>query len=115
MTSTKPNNRWAPLLLAIGLAMSAMGLHAQSLTPRTCEAWNTARKANLSSAVQREWLFGYLNGWRDAQLASQGPDVFQTMPAVEVLIEKANVFCEANPQALVAQTIAAILQTVTDK
>jgi hypothetical protein len=37
------------------------------------------------------------------------------MPAVEVLIEKANVFCEANPQALVAQTIAAILQTVTDK
>jgi hypothetical protein len=55
MTSTKPNKRWAPLLLATGLAMSAMGLHAQSLTPRTCEAWNTARKANLSSAVQREW------------------------------------------------------------
>ena len=87
-----------------------LGAQAQALQARTCEAWNTARKANLSSAVQREWLFGYVNGWRDAQLAQNGPDIFQTMPAVETLIEKANAFCEHEPDAKVNQAIGLMLK-----
>ncbi len=98
----------------LGMCLAALvyplGASAQALQARTCEAWNTARKANLSSAVQREWLFGYLNGWRDAQLASNGPDIFQTMPSVESLIEKANAFCEQEPGAQVNKAISALIK-----
>lgn len=113
---TQHHPRFGCLLMTCVLAMSAypLGLHAQALQPRTCDAWNTARKANLSSAVQREWLFGYLNGWRDAQLAFKGTDVFQSLPAVEVLIDRANVFCESNPQSAVDQSITAVLRAITD-
>ena len=96
--------------LCLTALLSPLGTHAQALQARTCEAWNTARKANLSSAVQREWLFGYLNGWRDAQLAQNGQDIFQTMPAVETLIEKANAFCEQDSGAQVNQVIRLLLQ-----
>lgn len=100
-----------PIYCALYLAalLCPLNLQAQALQARTCEAWNTARKANLSSAVQREWLFGYLNGWRDAQLAQKGQDIFQTMPAVEGLIEKANAFCEQEPGAQVNQVMRSLL------
>jgi len=84
---------------------------AEPLPSRSCEAWNTARKANLSTAVQREWLFGYVNGWRDAQLAQTGQDVFQSMPSVETLIEKTNAYCQVQPQANVGQSVHALLQS----
>lgn len=98
---------WAICLTPLLLPVCAQ---AQALQARTCEAWNTARKANLSSAVQREWLFGYVNGWRDAQLAQTGQDLFQTMPAVETLIEKANVFCEREPGASVNEVMRVLLK-----
>jgi hypothetical protein len=90
-------------------ALCASLAHADNIQTRTCETWNTARKANLSTAVQREWLFGYVNGWRDAQLAQTGQDLFQAMPSLEVLIEKTNVFCEAQPQANVGKSINLLL------
>ena len=96
--------------LCLAVVFSPLALKADVLQPRTCEAWNTARKANLSSAVQREWLFGYLNGWRDAQLALNGQDMFQTMPSVEILIEKANAFCEQTPSAPVTQALRPLLK-----
>ncbi len=102
---------WARAVCFCGLtvALHPVGAQAQALQARTCDAWNTARKANLSSAVQREWLFGYLNGWRDAQLALNGTDVFQTLPAVEILIEKTNGFCEKDPAAAVNQVMGKLI------
>jgi hypothetical protein len=108
MMSSITMKRFHVLLCLLAL-LGPVGAHAQALQARSCDAWNTARKANLSSAVQREWLFGYLNGWRDAQLAQKGQDIFQTLPAVESLIEKANAFCEAHPTAVVNQSISALL------
>ncbi len=96
--------------LCLTAMLYPLGAQAQALQARTCDAWNTARKANLSSAVQREWLFGYVNGWRDAQLAQNGQDIFQTMPAVETLIEKANVFCEREPGASVNEVMRVLLK-----
>jgi hypothetical protein len=84
---------------------------AEPLPSRSCEAWNTARKANLSTAVQREWLFGYVNGWRDAQLAQTGQDIYPTMPSVEVLLEKTNAYCEAQPQGNVGQSVTPLLKS----
>jgi hypothetical protein len=95
------------LLLASMLASTAM---AEALPSRSCESWNTARKANLSTAVQREWLFGYVNGWRDAQLAQTGQDIYQTMPSVEVLLDKTNAYCEAQPQSNVGQSVTKLLK-----
>lgn len=98
---------WLALLLASMVANMAW---AEALPSRSCEAWNTARKANLSTAVQREWLFGYVNGWRDAQLAQTGQDIYQTMPSVEVLLEKTNAYCEAQPQGNVGQSVTPLLK-----
>jgi hypothetical protein len=97
-------------LLCLAALFCPPSASAQALQARTCEAWNTARKANLSSAIQREWLFGYLNGWRDAHMASNSADIFLTMPAVESLIEKANAFCEQEPGSQVNQIIFKLLQ-----
>jgi hypothetical protein len=98
-------------LLALVLASVVANMAwAEALPSRSCEAWNTARKANLSTAVQREWLFGYVNGWRDAQLVQTGQDIYQTMPSVEVLLEKTNAYCEAQPQANVGQSVTKLLK-----
>jgi hypothetical protein len=98
-------------LLALVLASVVASMAwAEALPSRNCEAWNTARKANLSTAVQREWLFGYVNGWRDAQLVQTGQDIYQTMPSVEVLLEKTNAYCEAQPQANVGQSVTKLLK-----
>jgi hypothetical protein len=64
------------LLALVFASVVASMAWAEALPSRSCEAWNTARKANLSTAVQREWLFGYVNGWRDAQLAQTGQDIY---------------------------------------
>jgi hypothetical protein len=109
MRTDQPLQHAVSVLLLGVLLVACTALHAQNLQSRTCEAWNTARKANLSTAVQREWLFGYVNGWRDAQLAFAGKDVFETMPALEVLIEKTNAFCEQQPDAKVNQVLAGLL------
>ncbi|NDC61191.1 MAG: hypothetical protein EBZ60_04135 [Betaproteobacteria bacterium] len=99
---------WQTLLL-LWAVMATPSLQAEQLPARQCQAWNTARKANLSTAVQREWLFGYVNGYRDAQLAASGKDLFETIPALEVLIEKTNAFCEQQPDAKVSQAMAGLL------
>ena len=109
MRTHPPLNHAFRALWLGAIFMASAPLHAQNLQSRTCEAWNTARKANLSTAVQREWLFGYVNGWRDAQLAFAGKDVFETMPALEVLIEKTNAFCEQQAEAKVNQVLARLL------
>lgn len=98
------------LLALVLTSVVASMAWAEALPSRSCEAWNTARKANLSTAVQREWLFGYVNGWRDAQLAQTGQDIYQTMPSVEVLLEKTNAYCEAQPQANVGQSVTKLLK-----
>ena len=107
---THPPLNHAFRALWLGALLSASTpLPVQNLQSLTCDARNPARKANLSTAVQREWLFGYVNGWRDAQLAFAGKDVFETMPALEVLIEKTNAFCEQQPEAKVNQVLARLL------
>jgi hypothetical protein len=55
-------------------------------------------------------LFGYVNGWRDAQLVQTGQDIYQTMPSVEVLLEKTNAYCEAQPKANVGQSVTKLLK-----
>lgn len=106
MTKT---HTWGLLALFLtGMVANTAG--AEALPSRSCETWNTARKANLSTAVQREWLLGYVNGWRDAQRAHSGQDIDQTMPSVEVLLEKTNAFCEAQPQGHVVQSVTKLLK-----
>lgn len=84
-------------------------LMSQPSQMRSCQDWNTARKANLSSAVQREWLFGYVNGWRDAQQFDTGKSD-QAPLKTEDIIEQTNVFCESHPEKNANESLKKMLQ-----
>ena len=71
---------------------------SMDMTPRPCSAWNTARKANLSTVVQREWVNGYLSGFSDALKTHTGKDIYGLLPANEDIVSQLNNYCESHPQ-----------------
>jgi hypothetical protein len=71
---------------------------AMDMTARPCSGWNTARKANLSTVVQREWVYGYLSGLSDARQSQTGKDVFSLLPANEDIVSKLNAHCETHTE-----------------
>lgn len=79
--------------------------HALDATPRPCSGWNTARKANLSTVVQREWVYGYLTGMVDTLKTLQSEDVLSLLPANEEIVSRLNTYCETQPESTVNQGI----------
>jgi len=90
------------LLLCIACFFSN-GTFALDLPIRPCSAWNTARKANLSTVVQREWVYGYLTGMSDALKALSSEDVFALLPPNENTVAYLNSYCENQPESSVNQ------------
>lgn len=80
-------------------------------TPRPCSGWNTARKANLSTVVQREWVYGYLAGWRDALKTHANKDIDSLLPANEDIVSQINTYCESNPQNSVNDALRVLVDT----
>lgn len=70
---------------------------------RPCSGWNTARKANLSTVVQREWVYGYLSGLSEAFSSLEGKHSNIDLPANEEIVSQLNTYCELHPQATVNQ------------
>lgn len=71
---------------------------ATTMVEKTCSDWNTSRKANLSTVVQREWVYGYLSGLRDMLKLKTGQEISALLPANEEIVSQLNQFCEAHPQ-----------------
>lgn len=88
-------------MVLIFTCLLAAQLPAMEITPRTCEAWNTARKANLSSVVQREWAFGYLSGLSEAVQTQTGQNMYVLLPSNEAIISRLNQHCEQQPNSTV--------------
>ena len=80
-------------------------------TPKPCSGWNTARKANLSTVVQREWVYGYLAGWRDALKTHANKDIDSLLPANEDIVSQINTYCELNPQNSVNNALRVLVDT----
>jgi hypothetical protein len=89
------------------IALTGLGLlpqaQAMDSTPRPCSGWNTARKANLSTVVQREWVYGYLMGMSDALKTQNSEDIFGLLPANEEIVLRLNTYCEQQPNSTVNQ------------
>ncbi|MFM7698871.1 MAG: hypothetical protein ACKO5X_09565 [Limnohabitans sp.] len=73
--------------------------------PKSCSGWNTARKANLSTVVQREWVFGYISGLRDALLTHSNKEIYGLLPANENIVLFVNAYCESQPQSTVNDAV----------
>ncbi len=88
---------------------------AQALdaTPRPCTGWNTARKANLSTVVQREWVYGYLTGMVDTLKTLKSEDVLSLFPANEEIVSRLNTYCESQPESTVNQGIKELFKQIS--
>jgi hypothetical protein len=89
------------LIVLSAFCFFATHVQAMDITPRPCEAWNTARKANLSSVVQREWAFGYLSGLSEATQAQSGHNMYALLPSNEAIVSLLNQHCEQQPSSTV--------------
>jgi len=98
------------LCITFCLCHQAQALDA---TPRPCSGWNTARKANLSTVVQREWVYGYLNGMVDAFKALKSEDVLSMLPANEEIVSRLNTYCESQPESTVNQGIKELFKLIS--
>lgn len=85
------------------------------MTPRACSAWNTARKANLSTVVQREWVYGYLSGFSDALKIHTGKDMYALLPANEDIVSQLNIYCEAHPQESVNKALHLLIDRLFEQ
>jgi hypothetical protein len=83
-------------------------------TPRPCSDWNTARKANLSTVVQREWVYGYLSGLRDAILAHAKQDIYGLLPTNENIVSLVNAHCESQPHDTVNNALKSLLDRMPE-
>ena len=110
--STSLNKISLSLCITFCLCHQAQALDA---TPRTCTGWNTARKANLSTVVQREWVFGYLTGMSDALKALSSEDVFGLLPANEDIVARLNSYCENQPESTVNQGAQALFNQIRQR
>ena len=96
--------RFTPLGLVVCVMLLAIEPLAFAQAPdRPCEGWNTARKANLSTVVQREWVYGYLAGLSEAHRLHTGQDIAVRLPNTEAIVSHMNQFCESHPNASVVQ------------
>ncbi|MSQ65119.1 MAG: hypothetical protein EXR37_01995 [Limnohabitans sp.] len=82
---------------------------------RPCSAWNTARKANLSSVVQREWLYGYLSGMSDQEMTLSSKNMYELLPANEDIVVFLNNYCEQQPQSSVNQAACELFNSLRSK
>jgi hypothetical protein len=89
------------MTLTACVCLLAGDLQAMDLSARPCSAWNTARKANLSSVVQREWVFGYLSGLSDAAQNQSGQHMYAALPANEAIVAHIHQHCEQQPDSSV--------------
>jgi hypothetical protein len=103
------------LILIAGSFLLHGAAHAMDSTPRPCSGWNTARKANLSTVVQREWVYGYLTGMSDALKALNSEDVFGLLPANEDVVARLNAFCEKQPESTVNQGVQALFNQIRQR
>ena len=103
------------LILIAGSFLLHGAAHAVDSTPRPCSGWNTARKANLSTVVQREWVYGYLTGMSDALKALNSEDVFGLLPANEDVVARLNAFCEKQPESTVNQGVQALFNQIRQR
>lgn len=71
---------------------------ATTIVEKSCSDWNISRKANLSTVVQREWVYGYLSGLRDMLKLKTGQEFTALLPANEVIVSQLNQYCESHPQ-----------------
>jgi len=103
------------LTLIAGSFLLYGAAYAMNFTARPCSGWNTARKANLSTVVQREWLFGYLTGMSDALKALSSEDVFGLLPANEDIVASLNTYCENQPESTVNQGAQALFNQIRQR
>ena len=89
------------LPVIVALCVFTSEVQAMDAPFRPCTDWNTARKANLSSVVQREWAYGYLSGLSDAYKLQHGTDIYSLLPTHEAILAVLNQYCEQHPQATV--------------
>jgi hypothetical protein len=89
--------------VALGLLLTCATVSLAQTIDRPCQGWNTARKANLSTVVQREWVYGYLAGLSEAHRLNTGQDMAQQLPNTEAIVSHMNQFCESHPEASVVQ------------
>lgn len=82
--------------------------------PRPCSDWNTARKANLSTVVQREWVYGYLSGLRDAILVHAKQDIYGLLPTNENIVSLVNAHCESQPHDTVNNALKSLLDRMPE-
>ena len=85
------------------------------MTHRPCSGWNTARKANLSTVVQREWVYGYLSGFGEALKTHTGKDIYGLLPANEDIVSQLNNYCEAHPQDTVNNAIRLLIARLIEQ
>ena len=100
------------LPLMVSFCLFASEVHAMDTAARPCSAWNTARKANLSSVVQREWVYGYLSGLSDAAKANNGVDMYAQLPANESIVEWLNQHCEQQANSTVDAALRELFNRV---
>jgi len=100
-----------PTIFLTLLACFSCHVFSMDTTPRPCSGWNTARKANLSTVVQREWVYGYLAGWRDALKTHANKDIDSLLPANEDIVSQINTYCESNPQNSVNNALRVLVDT----
>jgi hypothetical protein len=103
------------LTLIAGSFLLYGAAYAMNFTARPCSGWNTARKANLSTVVQREWLFGYLTGMSDALKALSSEDVFGLLPANEDIVASLNTYCENQPESTINQGAQALFNQIRQR
>ena len=108
------NKNFLPLrkFFLIFACFLSSGTFALDLPIRPCSAWNTARKANLSTVVQREWAYGYLNGMSDELKVQTDEDVFHLLPSNEDIVSRLNTFCELQPESTVNQAVRALFDDI---
>jgi hypothetical protein len=102
-------------LLAFIAWFSCSVCFAMDMTHRPCSGWNTARKANLSTVVQREWVYGYLSGFSEALKTHAGKDIYRLLPANEDIVSQLNNYCEAHPQDTVNNAIRLLIDRLIEQ
>ena len=85
----------------VSFCLFASEVHAMDTAARPCSAWNTARKANLSSVVQR-----------DAAKANNGVDMYAQLPANESIVEWLNQHCEQQANSTVDAALRELFNRV---
>ena len=103
------------LILIAGSFLLHSAVNAMDFTPRPCSGWNSARKANLSNVVQREWVNGYLTGMSDALKVLSSEDVVGSLPANEDIVASLNAYCENQPESTVNQGAQALFNQIRQR